>query len=57
VHIVVNGRDDTGADLVINGDYLSAGLRERASEPLILPSAPSVLSASPARYAARREPA
>jgi type IV secretory pathway VirD2 relaxase len=32
VHIVVNGRDDTGADLVINGDYLSAGLRERASE-------------------------
>lgn len=32
VHIVVNGRDDTGADLVINGDYLSVGLRERASE-------------------------
>lgn len=32
VHIVVNGRDDTGGDLVINGDYLSAGLRERASE-------------------------
>lgn len=32
VHIIVNGRDDTGGDLVINGDYLSAGLRERASE-------------------------
>ncbi len=32
VHIIVNGRDDTGVDLVINGDYLSAGLRERASE-------------------------
>ena len=32
VHIVVNGRDDMGGDLVINGDYLSAGLRERASE-------------------------
>lgn len=32
VHVIVNGRDDTGADLVINGDYLSAGLRERASE-------------------------
>ncbi|HBN9419805.1 TPA: relaxase/mobilization nuclease and DUF3363 domain-containing protein [Pseudomonas aeruginosa] len=32
VHIVVNGRDDTGGDLVINGDYLANGLRERASE-------------------------
>ena len=32
VHIIVNGRDDMGGDLVINGDYLSAGLRERASE-------------------------
>ncbi len=32
VHVIVNGRDDTGGDLVINGDYLSAGLRERASE-------------------------
>src|SRR5690606_17638238 len=32
VHVVVNGRDDTGGDLVINGDYLANGLRERASE-------------------------
>lgn len=32
VHVIVNGRDDMGGDLVINGDYLSAGLRERASE-------------------------
>src|SRR5690606_31780426 len=32
VHIIVNGRDDMGGELVINGDYLSAGLRERASE-------------------------
>ena len=32
VHVIVNGRDDTGADLVINGDYLASGIRERASE-------------------------
>ena len=32
VHVIVNGRDDKGADLVINGDYLANGLRERASE-------------------------
>jgi type IV secretory pathway VirD2 relaxase len=32
VHIVVNGRDDLGEDLVINGDYLANGIRERASE-------------------------
>ena len=32
VHVIVNGRDDTGADLVVNGDYLANGLRERASE-------------------------
>lgn len=32
VHVVVNGRDDLGEDLVINGDYLANGIRERASE-------------------------
>ena len=32
VHVIVNGRDDAGGDLVINGDYLATGLRERASE-------------------------
>ena len=32
VHVIVNGSDDMGADLVINGDYLANGIRERASE-------------------------
>lgn len=32
VHVIVNGRDDIGEDLVINGDYLTNGVRERASE-------------------------
>ncbi|MFG1403796.1 DUF3363 domain-containing protein [Xanthobacter sp. V8C-5] len=32
VHIIVNGRDDLREDLVINGDYLANGIRERASE-------------------------
>ena len=32
VHVIVNGRDDLGDDLVINGDYLANGIRERASE-------------------------
>jgi type IV secretory pathway VirD2 relaxase len=32
VHIIVNGRDAVGEDLVINGDYLANGVRERASE-------------------------
>lgn len=32
VHIIVNGRDEHGQDLVINGDYLANGIRERASE-------------------------
>ena len=31
-HVVVNGRDDLGEDLVINGAYISNGIRERASE-------------------------
>lgn len=32
VHVIVNGRDALGEDLVINGDYLAHGIRERASE-------------------------
>ncbi|TCP89739.1 type IV secretory pathway VirD2 relaxase [Rhizobium sp. PP-CC-2G-626] len=32
VHVIVNGRDDLSEDLVINGDYLANGIRERASE-------------------------
>lgn len=32
MHVIVRGRDDLGQDLVINGDYLVHGLRERASE-------------------------
>lgn len=32
VHVIVNGRDDIGEDLVINGDYIANGIRERASE-------------------------
>lgn len=31
-HIVVRGKDATGADLVIARDYLTAGIRERAAE-------------------------
>jgi type IV secretory pathway VirD2 relaxase len=32
VHLIVWGKDELGADLVINGDYLANGIRERASE-------------------------
>ncbi|MCI4591202.1 DUF3363 domain-containing protein [Sphingobium sp. BYY-5] len=32
IHVIVNGRDALGEDLVINGDYLAGGIRERASE-------------------------
>ncbi|MGO4712186.1 relaxase/mobilization nuclease domain-containing protein [Bradyrhizobium sp. 2TAF24] len=31
VHVIVNGRDELGEDLVINGDYVAHGVRERAS--------------------------
>jgi len=31
-HIVVRGKDDRGADLVIARDYLTTGIRERAAE-------------------------
>jgi type IV secretory pathway VirD2 relaxase len=32
VHVIVRGKDELGANLVINGDYLANGIRERASE-------------------------
>lgn len=31
VHVILRGRDDRGDTLVINGDYLAHGVRERAS--------------------------
>ncbi len=31
-HIVLRGKDDTGKDLIISRDYISEGMRERASE-------------------------
>lgn len=31
-HIVVRGRDDTGKDLIIAGDYIADGFRYRAAE-------------------------
>ena len=32
VHVIVHGKDELGENLVINGDYLANGIRERASE-------------------------
>jgi type IV secretory pathway VirD2 relaxase len=40
VHIIVNGRDQLGEDLVINGDYIAYGIRERASELVTLELGP-----------------
>ncbi|NYT25951.1 relaxase/mobilization nuclease and DUF3363 domain-containing protein [Alcaligenaceae bacterium] len=31
-HVIVRGRDDTGQDLIIAGDYIAQGFRHRASE-------------------------
>ncbi|MCL6371522.1 DUF3363 domain-containing protein [Pectobacterium atrosepticum] len=31
-HLIVRGRDDTGKDLIIAGDYIAHGFRHRASE-------------------------
>ncbi|WP_417276077.1 DUF3363 domain-containing protein [Castellaniella sp.] len=31
-HLIVRGRDDTGKDLIIAGDYIAQGFRHRASE-------------------------
>lgn len=43
-HIVLRGRDDQGADLVIARDYLAAGLRERASDLVDLDLGPRSLA-------------
>jgi type IV secretory pathway VirD2 relaxase len=40
VHVVINGRDELGEDLVINGDYIAHGIRERASELVTLELGP-----------------
>ncbi len=32
VHVIVRGKDELGENLVINGDYLANGIRERATE-------------------------
>ena len=40
VHVIVNGRDQLGEDLVINGDYIAHGIRERASELVTLELGP-----------------
>lgn len=40
VHVIVNGRDEMGEDLVINGDYIAHGVRERASELVTLELGP-----------------
>ena len=32
VHVILRGKDDLGEDLVINGDYIVHGVRERATE-------------------------
>ena len=40
VHVIINGRDELGEDLVINGDYIAHGIRERASELVALELGP-----------------
>ncbi|NGM49318.1 relaxase/mobilization nuclease and DUF3363 domain-containing protein [Caulobacter sp. 602-2] len=39
-HIIVRGRDDQGKDLIIAKDYITRGLRERASELVTLDLGP-----------------
>jgi type IV secretory pathway VirD2 relaxase len=39
-HIIVRGRDDLGKDLIIAREYITAGLRERASEVIALDLGP-----------------
>jgi len=41
VHVIVRGKDDLGENLVINGDYLANGIRERASELTTLELGPA----------------
>ncbi len=40
IHVIVRGRDEAGADLVISRDYISEGLRARASELVTLELGP-----------------
>lgn len=40
VHVLVRGRADDGADLVISRDYISRGLRDRAAERVTLELGP-----------------
>ena len=40
VHVIINGRDELGEDLVINGDHIAHGIRERASELVTLELGP-----------------
>jgi type IV secretory pathway VirD2 relaxase len=40
VHVIINGRDELDEDLVINGDYIAHGIRERASELMTLELGP-----------------
>src|SRR5690606_8758462 len=40
VHVIVRGKDDLGENLVINGDYLAHGIRERASALVTLELGP-----------------
>lgn len=40
IHVIINGRDELGEDLVINGDYIAHGIRERASELVTLELGP-----------------
>lgn len=40
VHVLVRGRTDDGADLVISRDYISRGLRDRAAERVTLELGP-----------------
>ncbi|GGE03128.1 hypothetical protein GCM10011345_05710 [Gemmobacter megaterium] len=42
VHVIVRGKDDLGENLVINGDYLANGIRERASELTTLELGPVI---------------
>ncbi|WP_247067355.1 DUF3363 domain-containing protein [Novacetimonas hansenii] len=43
VHIVIHGHDDRGEDLVINGDYITQGVRERATELVTLELGPETV--------------
>ena len=40
VHVIVRGKDELGENLVINGDYLANGIRERASDLAMLELGP-----------------